>query len=304
MKAMTTGRLDRGAEMKITAVAPWFGSKRTLAAAIVEEIGPHRVYWEPFCGSMATLLCKQPCVMETVNDLHGDLINLARVIQDVRLGPALYRRLRRTMMSEILHQEAAVRHRERGYLGDVAPDLEAAYDYFLCAWLGRNGVAGTLSYNQGFCVRYTANGGHAGKRWSSVVDSIPAWRRRLRNVTILCRDAFELIPRIEDAAGTAIYVDPPYLKKGAKYVHDFADMSEHERLAKLLGRFRKTRVVLSYYDDPRLQDLYPEWTFRKIIVHKALSVQFQRGGSGEKATEVLLLNGSSYATTEAKSLFV
>lgn len=285
-------------KMRITAIAPWFGSKRTLAAKIVEELGPHRVYWEPFCGSMATLLAKPACVMETVNDLHGDLVNLARCIQDERLGPALYRRLRRTLMIEQLHREAAQRHRERGYMGNVAPDLQAAYDYFFCAWLGRNGVAGTGSYNQGFCVRYTGNGGHAAKRWTSVVESIPAWRRRLREVTILCRDAFELLPRIEDARGTAIYVDPPYLKKGAKYVHDF-EAPDHERLAKLLGRFSKSRVVVSYYDHPALADLYPGWTQRKIIVNKALSVQHHRGAKAEKAVEVLLLNGPSRANTEA-----
>lgn len=42
----------------ITAIAPWFGSKRTLAPRIVAELGSHRAYWEPFCGSMAVLLAK------------------------------------------------------------------------------------------------------------------------------------------------------------------------------------------------------------------------------------------------------
>lgn len=281
------------APAKISALAPWFGAKRNLAAAIVEELGPHRVYWEPFCGSMAVLLAKPTCVMETVNDLHGDLVNLARVVQHDVLGPLLYRRLRRTLMSDVLHREAAERHRARGDAGDGAPDVEAAYDYFLCAWLGRNGCAGTQSYNQGFCLRFTANGGHAATRWTNVVDSIPAWRRRLRHVTILCRDAFELLPRIEDAPGTAIYLDPPYLAKGAKYVHDFED-AQHARLAEELRRFKKARVVVSYYDDPRLDALYAGWTRRSIIVSKSLAHQGQRGASAAKAHEVLLLNGPSY----------
>ena len=287
--------------MKITALAPWFGGKRNLAPTIVEELGEHRVYWEPFCGSMAVLLAKPVCVMETVNDLHGDLVNLARVVQSETLGPALYRRLRRTLMCETLHREAAARHRERGYAGDGEPDLQAAYDYFLCAWLGRNGVAGT-GYNQGFCLRFTANGGQAARRTISVVDSIPAWRRRLRNVMVLCRDAFDLLPRIDDAPGTAIYVDPPYLKKGAKYVHDF-EAPDHERLAKLLGRFKRSRVVVSYYADPQLADLYPGWTQREIVVSKALSVQGRRGGTDSKATEVLVINGPSHAKTGSRLLF-
>lgn len=289
-------------EMKITALAPWFGAKRNMAEAIVGEIGPHRVYWEPFCGSMSVLLAKPPCVMETVNDLHGDLINLARVIQDGRLGSELYRRLRRTFMSDVLHREAADRYRTAGYGNDCVPNVDRAYDYFLCAWLGRNGVAGTGSYNQGFCVRYTANGGHAATRWTSVVESIPAWRRRLRNVTILCRDAFELLARLDDEPGAVVYLDPPYLVKGAKYVHDFADR-QHEDLAVAVRRFRSARVVVSYYDHPRLKDLYPGWTKRTIEVTKSLVNQGMRDkGGAVKATEVLLINGPSLAS-EHRPLF-
>lgn len=288
--------------MKVTGLAPWFGGKRNLASVIVQELGRHRVYWEPFCGSMAVLMQKPPCVMETVNDLHGDLVNLARVIQDEQIGPQLYRRLRRTLMSEVLHREAAGRHRERGYLGDRKPDLDAAYDYFLCAWLGRNGVAGTASYSQGFCARYTANGGHAATRWDSVVASIPAWRRRIRNVTIMCRDAFELLPKVADAADTAIYCDPPYLVKGAKYVHDF-NTEDHQRLADAARRFQKSRVVVSYYDHPELSRLYPDWTQRRIEVSKALAMQGSRGTNDTRACEVLLLNGPSFSPEKTKDLF-
>jgi DNA adenine methylase len=86
--------------MKVKAIAPWFGGKRNMAQEIVAAIGPHVTYWEPFCGSMAVLFAKPACRMETVNDLHGDLINLARVIQNEKLGPAFYRRLRRVWMHE------------------------------------------------------------------------------------------------------------------------------------------------------------------------------------------------------------
>lgn len=287
---------------KITALAPYFGGKRNLAAAIVAELGPHRVYWEPFVGSMAVLIAKPPCVMETVNDLNGDLVNLARVIQHETLGPKLYRRLRRTLMSETFHREAAARWAAMGYGGDGEPDLERAYDHFLCSWLGRNGVAGTHRHNQGFCVCYTANGGHAATRWASVVDSIPAWRRRLRNVTILCRDAFEIIERIDDQPGAAIYVDPPYVEKGGKYIHDF-EPADHRRLAEALGRFKRARVVVSYYEHPLVAELYQGWTTVRLKATKALVSQGRRDRSGAVAApEVLLISGASYTAT-ARQLF-
>jgi len=276
---------------KIKAIAPWFGGKRNLAPKIVDALGDHRVYWEPFCGSMAVLMAKPPCVMETVNDLHRDLVNLARVIQHATHGPALYRRLRRTLMAEELFNESGAIIRG-GEAGEFDPDR--AYHYFTTAWLGRNGVAGTSSYNAHFCVRYTANGGHAAKRWDSVILSIPAWRKRLRNVTILRRDAFELLERIDDRARTAIYVDPPYLIKSKKYKHDFDD-ADHQRLAEALGRFKHARVVVSYYGHPDLDKLYPGWARRAKEVTKAMSCT---GPSKKptKAVEVLLINQPDKAT--------
>lgn len=288
--------------MKIKAIAPWFGSKRGMAPEIVRQLGPHRAFWEPFCGSMAVLLAKPECSQETANDLHGDLINLARVVRHPQAATFLYRRLRRTLVHEDLFWESAEWLAKAGpiedyhivdgedHRGPAESCTERAYHFFVVSWLGRNGVIGTKQYNNNFCVRYTSNGGIQGTRFASAVDSIPAWRRRLREVTILRRDGFELLERIEDQDGTAIYCDPPYLAKGASYIHDFADAG-HARLAEVLARFKKARVVVSYYLHERLKDLYPGWTLIDCTRAKSLSVQGQRGSKSKKAPEVLLING-------------
>lgn len=77
------------AEMEIKGLAPWFGSKRMLAPTIVAQLGLHQAYWEPFAGSMSVLLAKPAATMENVNDLHGDLVNLARVVKDAEIGQSL-----------------------------------------------------------------------------------------------------------------------------------------------------------------------------------------------------------------------
>jgi DNA adenine methylase len=156
--------------------------------------------------------------------------------------------------------------------------------------MGRNGTIGSKENNNNFSVRYTSNGGIQGTRFVSAVDSLPAWRRRLREVTILQRDAFELLQRIDDQARTAIYVDPPYLEKGATYTHDFT-AEDHVRLASRLARFRDARVVVSYYDHPMRAELYGGWTKLACSRSKSLSVQGQRGSKGKTAPEVLLVNG-------------
>ena len=278
----------------IGAITPWFGAKRRLAPRVVEAIGRHSSYWEPFCGSLAVLLAKPACVMETANDLHGDLINLARVLSDADASLELYGRLSRLLLHEGLFQEAAGRLRPFADMAaPVAMDVGRAADFMVISWYGRNGVGGTRPYNMNFCVRYTSNGGHAATRWASAVSSIPEWHRRLRNVTILNRDAFDVLGRIEDKAGTAVYCDPPYLAKGAKYIHDFRP-DDHARLAESLSRFRSTRVVVSYYDPPRLADLYPpdRWSRAEIEVTRSMANQGGKLGA-DKATEVLLVNESS-----------
>lgn len=295
--------------MKISAVVPWYGSKRTLAQRIVAELGPHRSYWDIFCGSMAVLLAKPECSSETVNDLHGDLINLARVIRDPQWGAWLYRQLRRTLVHEELFGEAEeAAASEFGGFDDGANAINAtrAYQFFLATWLGRNGVAGTTKGSCGkqFCVRYTKNGGHQGTRFNSAVASIPYWRQRMREVCILRRNGFDLLERIDDQEGTAIYVDPPYLEKNASYVHDFAS-ADHDKLAAALRRFKHARVVVSYYEHQRLAGLYPGWTKLAFDVAKGLGQQARRGKEGRiSAPEVLLLNGPSLAPApDGRSLF-
>src|SRR5581483_6025216 len=196
--------------MKIGAIAPWFGGKRTLAPRIVEALGPHRCYWEPFCGSLAVLLAKPPCTWEFVNDLHGDAVNLARVLQDEDLALALYARAERTLFVEAISAEARGRLTEPWQPPPPGhpPDPERAYWYLTFSWFARNGTAGTPIGKTGtFCVRFSATGGDGARRWRSVVESMPWWHRRLKHVTILGpSDAFELIPRIDDAPGTCIYV--------------------------------------------------------------------------------------------------
>jgi DNA adenine methylase len=275
----------------ITSLAPWFGSKRTIAPSIVQEIGPHNVYWEIFCGSMAVILAKPPCRTEVVSDLHGDLVNLARCIQHPKLGPALYRRLRRVMSCETTFRESLAVVRAADVDPMSCPDIDRAYHYFIASWQGMNGVAGTSNFNTNFARRFSSLGGDTGARWSGGVRSIPNFRKRLERVQVLQSDGIELASKIEDREGTVIYADPPYLVKGAKYKHDFAE-EDHARLAEVLGRFRKTRVVVSYYADPRLAGLYPGWNVRPIDVAKSMVNSGKRDETGAtKAPEVLLVNG-------------
>ncbi len=274
-----------------------------MAPAIVEELGPHSSYWDIMCGSCAVLFAKPPSGHEHVNDLHGDLINLARVLQREELAVELYELCLRTLYHEDLFRESEAVFRSEDPPAE-GPDVTRAYHYMVSSWMGRNGIAGTARVNQTFAIRWSPGGGGGAVRWAAAADAIPGWHRRLRRVSILRRDALAIAESIEDLPGVAIYADPPYLLSsrpggGCRYDHEFTP-EQHKELADTLDRFQKARVVVSYYDDPLLDELYPgpRWTKRQVYRNKNLHVQNRRGAKPTTAPEVLILNGPSFAARE------
>jgi DNA adenine methylase len=232
----------------------------------------------------------------------------------------LYRMVSSTIFTEDLFENA----RELLTLAPLPPEpcVGRAYWYFCFSWMGRNGLAGTSrALTSALAIRYTSGGGSPVIRFRSAADSIPPWHYRLLNILILQRDAFTLLPEIDDAEGTVLYIDSPYLfetrsdgasfEKGARYLHDFDEPTHtglfagsdtakygdmHDQLARELRRFRKARVVISYYDHPRLREMYKGFTFRSLAMHKNMASQNRRGVEGTvEAPEILILNGPSYA---------
>jgi site-specific DNA-adenine methylase len=50
----------------------WFGSKSRLASKIIKYFSKHKMYVEPFGGSAAVLLAKEPSGIEVFNDIGGE----------------------------------------------------------------------------------------------------------------------------------------------------------------------------------------------------------------------------------------
>ena len=277
--------------MKIKALAPWFGGKRNLAPKIVELLGEHKTYFEPFCGSMSVLFVKPPCEMETVNDLHGDIVNLARIIQDRDMCFELYEKLARTLYCEDLFRESKQRWISAADINGET-DIQRAYDFFVVSWMGLNGVSGTKRYNYQFALRWCRGGGQGARRWQSVVSSMPAWHKRLRNVVIISRDAFEVLANIKDEDSVVIYCDPPYFDKSDKYIYDFEEQ-DHIRLAESLGRFSESKVIVSYYDNPQVRQLYEGFEFIEMGKNYASLRNATRGPKKrprKEQVEVLIMN--------------
>lgn len=62
-------------------IIPWMGGKRRLSKHILPLFPEHRCYVEVFAGGAALFYQKEPCRVEVLNDINGELVNLYRVVQ-------------------------------------------------------------------------------------------------------------------------------------------------------------------------------------------------------------------------------
>lgn len=57
------------------------GAKNRIAPWIIKHIPEHKVYCEPFLGSGAVFLNKEPAYNEILNDLDDDIYNFFKIVR-------------------------------------------------------------------------------------------------------------------------------------------------------------------------------------------------------------------------------
>lgn len=302
-------RTDASKSKRPVALVSYFGAKGRLGPAIAEELGPHRARYEPFCGGLSVTFACPPCGNEVVNDLNGDVINMAAVIASDK-WEQLRDRLARTLCCDGLvlqsaHWLSSVMRRlpvgdKPGAIDPARVEklhIDWAYHFAVASWLSReNGLIGARSPRT-VSRTYTRSSSGPQRRLPRLVDGLPWMHERLRTVAIWSVDALSMIRRIRDEAGSAIYCDPPYLRatRASSYAIDVPtdpklEEAWHADLAEALSRFKHTRVVVSYYDHPLLRRLYKRWSAKPLKARRiAGHADFGKSGSAA-APEILFIN--------------
>lgn len=235
----------------------WHGGKHYLAHKIVDLMPYHLHYVEPFCGSAAVLLARDPdknwygegmpkyvrgC-SEVVNDIHNQLMNFWWCLQDKKAFEEFLRLVNVTPFSETEWNDAI----------DCAPthfcDVKAAVKFFIRCRQSR--AAQFREFATISRSRTRRNMNEQVSAWLTRIEGLPEIHNRLKRVVILNRPALETI-RTQDGPKTLFYCDPPYLHETrtnpSVYTHEMSTI-DHRRLLETLLLVEGKVMLSGYYND-------------------------------------------------------
>jgi DNA adenine methylase len=258
----------------------YFGGKAGMASRIAALLPAHRVYLEPFAGSLAVLFAKAPSPCEIVNDLDDAVVNFFRVLRD-RCDELV----EACELTPYARAEFAAAHLD----GADVDDLERARRF----WVRVNQ---SFAKTTGTATGWSRTTGRSQSPPASVAGRLDRFRTladRLRSVMIEHCDGIDLI-RTMATADTVVYADPPYLASTraghaapADYRHEL-DVVDHRRLAAVL-HVTPAAVVLSGYPSALYDELYRDWWSVDVAV-TARSSNAARSGTRAGRVERLWCN--------------
>lgn len=232
----------------------WYGGKFSHLEWLLPLLPKAHHYCEPFSGSAAVLLNRDPSPVETYNDLDGEVVNFFRTLRDE--AGELERLIALTPFSrEEFHRAIS------GPSHNIS-DIERARRFYIRARQTRTGLAQTATLGRWANCKETSRAGMSGvvSRWLNGAGKLPEISCRLVRVQIENRPALDVI-RLYDSKGTLFYCDPPYLHdtRGDSKAYGF-EMSEGEHidLAAALNRC-KGKAAISGYRNGLMDRLYKGW---------------------------------------------
>jgi DNA adenine methylase len=232
----------------------WYGGKFSHLNWLLPLLPYTHHYCEPFGGSAAVLLNRDPSPVETFNDIDGEVVNFFRVLRDKT--DDLIKAIGLTPFSR---EEFAIAVSEPI---DGMSDVERARRFFVRARQVRTGLAQTASIGRWANCKKTSRAGMAGavSRWLGSVEGLAEIAERLLRVQIENRPAIEVI-LLYDSEDTLFYCDPPYPHESRTdtkaYGYEMTD-ADHIELTRVL-RSVKGKVAVSGYRCELMDELYKGW---------------------------------------------
>ena len=252
----------------------WYGGKFSHLDWLLPLLPKCHHYCEPFAGSGAILLNKTPSMVETYNDLDGEVVNFFNVLRDSK--EQLIEAIGLTPFSREEFAKAC----------ELNPDLtsfERARRFYIRARQVRTGLAQKASLGRWANCKDTSRRGMSGvvSRWLGGITALPEIAERLLRVQIENRPAIEVI-KLYDSPRTLFYCDPPYIHStrgdARSYSNEMND-KEHKELAEVLNSV-KGLAAISNYDCDLMRNFYPKGKWFKTagpekIIHSTKDIRVE-----------------------------
>ena len=251
----------------------WYGGKYSHLDWLLPLLPKTHHYCEPFGGSAAVLLNREPSPVETYNDLDSEVVNFFRVLREQK--EELIYAIGMTPFS----REEFIQAIETNGNGHELSELERARLFFVRARQVRTGLAQTASVGRWANCLKTSRAGMAGavSRWLGSVEGLEWITSRLLRVQIEHDQAINVIKRY-DSQDTLFYCDPPYPHDSRgdskAYQYEMTD-EEHIELHKVLSKV-KGKVAISSYHCELMDKLYNDWHVYEEKPKRAHSIKTER----------------------------
>lgn len=252
----------------------WFGGKSKYAEHIISRFPKHRKYVEPFGGAAHVIAQKSKVTHEVYNDIDDVVVNF--LLQSIADPERLRKECEALPYSRSLYEQW-----KRVPLPEEPFDRAVRWFY-----MNRCGISkgNAEQVPQTGWRHSTVSGQSPANGYVSACKLIDTFADRMKGVMIERMDFRDLIPKYDDEH-TLFYVDPPYVGRERYYAGGFTE-DDHRKLAELL-RNVKGKVVLSYYADPLIDELYSDWWKESFDAYKQV---VGGDGLGRNAEELLLMN--------------
>lgn len=257
----------------------WYGGKYSHLNWLLPLLPESHHYCDPFAGSAAVLLNREPSPVETYNDIDSDVANFFRVLRDHK-DELIYKIGMTPFSREEFKKSIEI-------MGDNSIDkIERARLFFVRARQVRTGLAQTATNGRWANCLKTSRASMAGavSRWLGSIKGLEYIASRLLRVQIESDDTLYVIDRY-DSDKTLFYCDPPYPHESRgdtnSYEFEMSD-KDHEELANSLHSVDGKVAISGYYCD-LMEDLYGDWNVHFAETKKAQSIKKDR-------TEVLWKN--------------
>lgn len=251
-------------------IFPWPGGKTRLLKHLLPllQANPHACYVEAFAGGAAVLFGREtPAKVEVLNDMHGELVTLYRVIAN-HLDEFI-RQFRWLLTSR------AEFDRQRQNPPECLTDIQRAVRFY---YLQRLSFGGKVS-GQTFGTSTTAP-----KRINllRLEEDLSAAHLRLSGVVIEQLPWRRCVERY-DAPHTLFFLDPPYWETEG-YGQQFG-IEEYDALVEVMANLKGT-AILTINDHPEMRRRFDRFSGKTVGITYTIG-----GGKGAARNERIYLAG-------------